>query len=240
MVPGWLSCSRTMPRLARTQRFGRGLERVCVTWEAIDVGFAEVRLHREGDSTGLSRAPCQLDWSVEGACTDASGRESQPRRRESRQSTRTYGPQSPTGSNHSAMFLIFDPQPPPLRPGRPNSDGATGPQTATKAGAAPRAYSARSAAAVIGGRCAFRLSWVAGNGGLGVLLRRCGCRLRQEVARHGGSGSHCIWWCPVAVWRAEGTGDAAERGGRQERAAATGRQRARPAQAGRLDPVKKL
>ena len=53
-------------------------------------------------------------------------------------------------------------------------------------------------------------------------------------------GAGCVWWVAESGWRAEWPGGAAERGGRQERAAATGRQRARPAQAGRLDPVKKL
>ncbi len=53
-------------------------------------------------------------------------------------------------------------------------------------------------------------------------------------------GADCGWWAADVGWRAEWPGGAAERGGRHERAAATGRQRARPAQAGRLDPVKKL
>lgn len=53
-------------------------------------------------------------------------------------------------------------------------------------------------------------------------------------------GADWLWWVAGVGWRAEWAGGAAERGGRQERAAATGRQRARPAQAGRLDPVKKL
>ena len=53
-------------------------------------------------------------------------------------------------------------------------------------------------------------------------------------------GAACVWWCAEPGWRAERHGGVAERGGRQERAAATGRQRARPAPAGRLDPVKKL
>lgn len=70
-----------------------------------------------------------------------------------------------------------------------------------------------------------------------VLLDR---RPSPAAAPVAARSTYCVLRSAAEVWRAEGTGGAAERGGRQERAAATGRQRARPAPAGRLDPVKKL
>jgi hypothetical protein len=109
--------------------------------------------------------------------------------------------QPPTGPSHAAMLLISNPQTPPLRPRQPLSDGATGPQTAMKPGAAPQTLSASCAWSCLYWRPCGLEQWAVG-------WRDRAWRTSAWSWCSEWSGCFLLWLSALAILRAERRGAA--------------------------------